>query len=75
MRRSVLDKTVFFLGEKQGMVVNYDCSSCYDRVGEFQMSVLERRKEILYAEGSVYKISKNDFTLKCEANDNNCYGG
>ena len=38
------------------------------------MSVWERTKEILYGEGSVYKVSQNDHTLKCEANGNRCYG-
>ena len=68
MRCSVLDKTVFCLGEKQGMIVNNDCSLWYNRVGVFLMSVWERRKEISYGEGSVYKVSQNNPTIKCEAN-------
>ena len=35
MHHSILDKTVFCLGEKQGTIVNDDCSSWYNRVGEF----------------------------------------
>ena len=53
MHRSVLDKTVFCLGEKQGMIVNDDCSLWYNRVGDFLMLVWERRKENLYGKGSV----------------------
>ena len=32
---SFCDQTVFCLGEKQGMLVNDECSSCYNRVGDF----------------------------------------
>ena len=32
---SGLDKTVVRLGEKQGMIVNDDCSLWYNRVGDF----------------------------------------
>ena len=32
---SIVDKTVFCLGEKQGMVINDECSSWYNRVGDF----------------------------------------
>ena len=45
---SIFDKAVFCLGEKQGMLVNDECSSWYNKVGDFLMSVWDRRKEILY---------------------------
>ena len=32
---SIFDKTVFCLGEKQGMLINDECSSWYNRVGDF----------------------------------------
>ena len=32
---SISDKAVFFLGQKQGMLVNDECSSRYNRVGDF----------------------------------------
>ena len=41
MHRSSLDKTVFSLGEKQGMIVNDDCSSWY-RVGDFDVGMREK---------------------------------
>ena len=44
---SVFDKAVFCLGEKQGLLINDECSSWYNRVGDFLMSVWDRRKEIL----------------------------
>ena len=56
--------TVFCLGEKQGKIVNNDCSLWYNRVGDFFVSVWERRKEILYGEESLYKVSRNDPTLE-----------
>ena len=48
---SIFNKAVFCLGEKQGMLINDDCSSWYNRVGDFLMSVGDRRKEILYGNG------------------------
>ena len=50
-------KAVFDLGEKQGMLVNNECSSWYNRVGDFLMSVWDRRKEILYGNGLVGEVS------------------
>ena len=73
VHRSILDKKVFCLGENQGMIVNDDCSLWYNRVGDFLMSVWERRKD--GERGSVCKVSQNDPTLECEANGNNCNGG
>ena len=55
--------------------MNDDCSWWYNGVGDFLMSVGERRKEILYGKGLACKVSPNNPTLECEANDNNCYGG
>ena len=32
---SIFDKAVFCLGEKQGMLVNDECTSWYNKVGDF----------------------------------------
>ena len=56
------------------MIKNDDRSPWYNRVGDFLMSVWERRKEILYSELSAYKVSQSNPTLECKANGNNCYG-
>ena len=56
---SILDKAVFCLGQKQGMLVNDECSSWYSRVGDFLMSVWDRRKEILYGNGSVGEVRQS----------------
>ena len=53
IHNSVFDKAVFCLGEKQGMLVNDECSSWYNKVGDSLMSVHNRRKEILSGSGSV----------------------
>ena len=45
---SIFNKAVFCLGEKQGMLVNNECSSWCNRAGDFKMSVWDRRKEIIY---------------------------
>ena len=55
------------------MIVNYDRSSWYNRVGNFLISVWERRK--FYIVRFVCKVSQNDPTLECEANGNKCFGG
>ena len=44
---TIFDKAVFCWGEKQSMLVNDECSSWYNKVGDFLMSVWDRRKEIL----------------------------
>ena len=36
---SIFDKTVFCLGEKEAMLVNDECSSWYNREGNFLVSV------------------------------------
>ena len=39
VHHSAFDKTVFYLGEKQGMIINDDCSLWYNKVGDILMSV------------------------------------
>ena len=56
MHRSILDKMVFCLGEKQGMIVNDDYTLWYNRVSDFLMSVWERRKEICMARDHLVKF-------------------
>ena len=72
---SIFDKTVFCLGEKQGMLINDECSSWYNRVGDFLMSVWDRRKEILYGNGLVGEVNRNNPTPECEVNGTECYDG
>ena len=57
---SIFDKTAFCLGENQGMLINNECSSLYNKVGEFLMSVWDRRKEILYGNGLEIKVNQNN---------------
>ena len=45
---SVFDKTTFSLEEKQGKLVNAECSSWYNRVGDSLVSVWDSRRVILY---------------------------
>ena len=72
---SIFDKAVFCVGEKQGMLVNDECSSWYDKVGDFLMSVWSRRKEILFGNGSIGDVGQNNPTPACEVNDTECYDG
>ena len=36
---SIFDKIVLCLGEKQGMLVNDECNTWYNRVGNFKVSI------------------------------------
>ena len=54
---NIFDKTVFCFSEKQGMLINDECSSWYNGVGDFLRSVWDRRKEILYGTGSVVEVN------------------
>ena len=55
---SIFDKAVFCLGEKQGILVNDERSSWYNKVGDFLMSVWNRRKETLYGNGSIGEVGQ-----------------
>ena len=45
------------LGEKQGMLIDDECSSWHNRAGDFLKSVWDRRKEILYGNGLVGEVN------------------
>ena len=70
---SIFDKAVLCLGEKQGMLANDACSSWYNKVGDFLMSVWDRRKEILYGNGSIGEVGQNNPTPECVVNGTGCY--
>ena len=53
LRVSIFDKTAFCLGEEQGMLIKDECSSWYNRVGNFLVGVWDRRKQLLYTNRSV----------------------
>ena len=68
---SVFDKSVFCLGEKQGLIVSDECSNWYNEVGSFMMSIWEVRKEILCGNGFPSGIVQTNPALECEANGSN----
>ena len=70
---SIFDNTLFCLGEKQGMLINDECSLWYNGVLNFLMSVWDRRKEILYGNGLVVKVNQNNPTPECEVYGTECY--
>ena len=72
---SPFNKSVFCLGEKQGMLLNDECSSWYNREGEYLLSVWEKKNRILFSSESTNGISWMNPTSECEANDTECYGG
>ena len=50
------------------MWINDECSSWYNKVRDFLMSVWDRRKEILYGDGLVGEVIQNNLTPECEVN-------
>ena len=70
---SMFDKAVFCLAEKQGMMINDERSPWYSRVGDFLMSVWDRRKEITNGDGLVGELNRNNSTPEC--NGTECYDG
>ena len=78
LRDSIFDKTAFCLGEKQGMLVNNECSSWYNRVvGDLlKVSIWDRRKQLLYTDGSACTARQNNPTLpECVVSGTECYDG
>ena len=74
MTLSIVYKSVFCLGEKQGLIVSDECSSWYNEVGSFIMSIWEVRKGILYGIGLPSGIVQTNPALGREANGSNTYG-
>ena len=72
---SVSDKPAFCLGEKQGILENDECSSRYNRLHDFLVSVWDRRKQLLHINGSACTTQQNNPTPKCAVNGTECYDG
>ena len=71
---NILDKTEFSLGEKEGILVNDECSPWYNRVGDFLVSIWDRRKKLLYTDGSAFMTRQTNPThLECMVNGTECY--
>ena len=69
LRGSIFDKSAFCLREKQHMLVNDDCSSWYNRVGNFLVSIWDRRKQLLYTDESAGIAGQSNPTpLECVVN-------
>ena len=68
------DKTPFCLREKDGMLVNDECSSCYNRGGEFLVE-WNSRKQLLYVNGAACMAQLNNTTPECVVNGTECYDG
>ena len=57
------------------MSVNDVCISWYNRVGDFLVSVWDRRKQLLYIDRSACTARQNNPTPECVVNDTECYDG
>ena len=66
---------MFCLGKNQGMLVNDECSSWYNRVGVFSSQFEIGGKECLYGNGSVREVSQTSPTSECKVSGTECYGG
>ena len=65
----------FSIHKKQGMLVNR-CSSWYNRVGDFSVLIWDRRKQLLYIDGSACIARQNNPTpLECVVNGTEGYDG
>ena len=74
-RGNIFDKTTFCLGEKQGLLINDECGSWYNSVGDFLWSIWDRRKEILYGNGTACETGRDNPTRECVVNGTECYDG
>ena len=69
-------KTAFCLGEKHGMLVNNECSSWYNRVGNFLVSIWDTRKQLLYTDRLACMTQQNNPTPPGRVvNGTECYDG
>ena len=70
---SIFNETAFYFGEKQGMLVNDDCSFWYNRVrdSEYQCGIEE--KNFCMARDQYAWPDKNNPTLKCVVIGTECY--
>ena len=75
LHKSSFDKAVFCLGGKEGELIKDGFSSWYNGVGVFLLLVWDRRKEILYGNGSGCEANQANPTPECEVNGTECYGG
>ena len=56
------------------MLVKDECSPWYNRVGDFLVSIWDRRKQLLYTDGSAYMIRQIKLTPpECMVNGTECY--
>ena len=62
---------MFCSGEKQGLLVSDECSSWYNEVGSFMMSIWEVRKEILYGNGLPSGVVQTNPALEHKDNCSN----
>ena len=73
IRGSIFNKAVLRLCEKQGMLVNNECSSWYNKVGDLIILVWDWKKEILYSSGSIGEVDQHNLTPECDVNGTECY--
>ena len=58
------------------MLVNNERSSWYNRVGNFLVLILDRRKQLLYTNGSAFMTQQNNPTPpECMVNGTECFDG
>ena len=56
------------------MLVNDECASRYNGVGDYLVSVWDRRKEILYGDGSVCEVGQANPSPEREVDGTKCFG-
>ena len=73
LHSSIFDKAVFCLGEKQGMLVYYECSSWYNRVGDFLLVVWDGRKKFYMVMDQYARSVRPTPLQSVRSNGTECY--
>ena len=64
LRFKLINYAFICLGEKEGMLINDECSSWHNRVGNFLVSIWDRRKQLLYTDRSACMTQQINPTLQ-----------
>ena len=64
---------MFCLGEKQGMMLNNECSSWYNRLGDFSINLGKKKTLIVHQQISMYGPTKQLTPAEYVVNGTECY--
>ena len=71
---NIFNKTDFCFGETEGILINDECSSWYNRVGDFLILIWNSRKQLLHTDVSACMTRQiNPTPPECVVNGAECY--